>query len=145
MKPNTGQIYQSVRKAAGYSQERWAELLNTSTKSIQNYEAGITLPADDIVFRMIDLTGATHLAYTHFRRVHELFSDYLPVVEEKGLAAAAISMMKELADIMKVEKDIIEIACDGKVSDDEREKANAIIKEARELIAALTMLVCSLS
>ncbi len=145
MKPLGIEIQNIREKVLGITQERMAELQNVSPKSIQNYEAGKTLPTDEFILRLADRSGANYIALMYLRESHGFLKDFMPNVEPKDLPAAALSLMKEMADMIKIEKDLIEIACDGKVSADERQRADIIIKEARELIAALTMIVCTLS
>ena len=41
-------IYQTARKVAGLTQERAAELLGLSPRTLADYEAGLRLPPNDV-------------------------------------------------------------------------------------------------
>lgn len=43
-------IYKTCREAAGYTQERAAELLNLSVRQLARFEAGELIPGDDIAY-----------------------------------------------------------------------------------------------
>lgn len=47
-------IYQSARKIAGLTQERAAELLGLSARSLADYEAGLRLPPNDVADRIVE-------------------------------------------------------------------------------------------
>ena len=47
-------IYQSARKIAGLTQERAAELLGLSARSLADYEAGLRLPPHDVADRIVE-------------------------------------------------------------------------------------------
>ena len=46
-------IYQTARKVAGLTQERAAELLGLSPRTLADYEAGLRLPPNDVADRMV--------------------------------------------------------------------------------------------
>ena len=48
MPDNDKTIYKTCREAAGYTQERAAELLNLSVRQLARFEAGELIPGDDI-------------------------------------------------------------------------------------------------
>ena len=57
MKENFGNIYFNARKAAGLTQERWAEFLGISPEAVRQYENGIIMPGEDILLQMADISG----------------------------------------------------------------------------------------
>ena len=61
-------IYQSARKIAGLTQERAAELLGLSVRSLADYESGLRLPPNDIADRMVTVYNSQLLAVQHLRK-----------------------------------------------------------------------------
>ena len=53
MQTDCTNIYQNARKAAGLTQERAAELMGLSARSLADYEAGLRLPPNDVADRMV--------------------------------------------------------------------------------------------
>lgn len=60
-------IYQSARKAAGLTQERAAELLGLSVRSLADYESALRLPPNDVADRMVMVYNSQVLAVQHLR------------------------------------------------------------------------------
>ena len=145
MQDHSQNIYRIPRVKANLTQERAAELIPISVESIRAYETGQTVPPDDAVYRMVVIYDAPLLAHQHLGNKSDLSRKYLPQIEAKDLPSATIVMMKELADVINGQQELIAIACDGKVTGDEKPKADALIKDIRELKAALTALECALS
>ena len=145
MQDHSQNIYRIPRVKANLTQERAAELIPVSVESIRAYETGQTVPPDDAVFRMVIIYDAPILAHQHLGNKSELSRKYLPQIAEKDLPSATIGMMKELADVINQQQALIAIACDGKVTVDEKPTADSIKKDIRELIATLTALDCALS
>lgn len=54
MQNDCANIYQSARKIAGLTQERAAELLGLSARSLADYEAGLRLPPNDVADRIVE-------------------------------------------------------------------------------------------
>ena len=60
-------MYARHRRAAGMTQEKAAELLGCSVRTLANWEASITIPPDDKVALMCDIYSSTTLAVEHLR------------------------------------------------------------------------------
>lgn len=71
-------IYKTCREAAGYTQERAAELLNISVRHLARIESGEQLPPDDIAYSMVMLYDSQYLAVQHLRRASQLAASILP-------------------------------------------------------------------
>jgi len=137
MMQNSKNIYQASRMAAGYTQERAAELLSTSVRSLAAFETEERIPDAEMVVRMVDVYGTQFLAYQHLRATMEIAKDFLPEVNQTNLPIAVLRLQKELNDVIRLRDEITEIACDGKVSDIERMRWDAIKSELIELCQAI--------
>lgn len=85
-------IYKTCREAAGYTQERAAELLNISVRHLARIEGGEQLPPDDIAYSMVMLYDSQYLAVQHLRRASQLAASILPPVEQITLQTATIRL-----------------------------------------------------
>lgn len=138
-----GSIYRLARVSADISQEVAAELLYTSTRSLSDYEAGRTIPPDEIVCSMIEVYEANWLAYEHLRSSSKVGQMFLPVIEFSDLPKAVLRFQKEISDIQLVSRDMIEIACDGTVDQGEEERWHQVGREVKEAIAAAFSIIFS--
>ena len=57
MHENYRNICRIARQNAGLTQERFAEQIDVSVESVRLYEAGKGAPSDDVVTRMIEVSG----------------------------------------------------------------------------------------
>jgi len=137
MSQNGKNIYQAARMAAGLTQERAAELICSSPRSIAAYEAGERIPADDIVVKMVEVYGTQFLAYQHLRSNMELARSILPEIVPTTLPLAILKLQKEVHDFLRVQDEMIEITCDGIISADELPRWTEIMKEMRDVCQAI--------
>lgn len=140
MPGNDKTIYKTCREAAGYTQERAAELLNVGVRSLARWETGETLPPDDIVYAMVMLYNSQYLAVEHLRKASQLGAYVLPPVEHCNLQTATIRLINRVMRFAEEHRDrqLMEIAEDGKISAEERPLFDAIMKELRGLVEACT-------
>lgn len=136
MKRYCENIYKSARKAAGLTQEQAAEQLYISVRSLAEYEAGRTIPSDDIVCRMVEIYGAKHLAYLHLKQSTEVGRRFLPDLHILDLPRSVLRLQKEVADVNDVHQAMVEVACDGTIDGHEHETWQSIEKELMEMIGA---------
>ena len=71
-------IYQTARKVAGLTQERAAELLGLSPRTLADYEAGLRLPPNDVADRMVTVYNSQLLAVQHLRGSTQFARELLP-------------------------------------------------------------------
>ena len=83
-------IYQSARKIAGLTQERAAELLGLSPRSLADYESGLRLPPNDVADRMVTAYNSQLLAVQHLRNSTQFARDLLPDVQPMALPEAVL-------------------------------------------------------
>lgn len=63
MTPNDGNKYKIARQMAGMTQERWAEAIAVDVRSVARYETGETIPSDETVAMMVEISGLAALGY----------------------------------------------------------------------------------
>lgn len=134
MYPEYPNLYQRARKATYFSQEEAAERLGLSTESLKQYESGRRTPPDAVVARMVDVYDLPWLALEHSRATDLL--GVLPEVEAKTLPVATITLTNRLQSATDKLKDLLRIAEDGIIDDQERPEFDSIVTELRETIAA---------
>lgn len=142
MKDNSRNIYQAARMAAGMTQERAAELLGCSVRTIAAYEQDERIPFYDTVARMIDVYQTPFLAVQHLRANAELARQVLPEVQPSSLPQAFLHLQKEMNDFLKLRDEMLDIVEDGVIDDAERPRWNAIVKELNDICQAVVALEC---
>jgi len=131
-------IYQTARESSGLTQEKAAERIGVSVESIRVYEAGKRIPPDDVVVRMIDIYNTQYLAYQHLRQNVMAASAIMPQnLKILSLPEAILRLQKEVSDFVKLRDEMIDITCDGIISDDERPAWNTIVKELNDITEAI--------
>lgn len=133
-------IYQTARESAGITQEKAAELIDVSVESVRAYESGRRYPPDAVVIRMIEIYGTQFLAYQHLRNSVELGKKCLPEIEFKDLPTAILRLLKEVQDFVALRNEVIDITCDGIISEDEMPRWKQILKELDQVSAAILAL-----
>lgn len=121
MDPKSGNIYRNARITAGLTQERWAEYLGISADSVRKYESGEMMPAEDILLMMADISGLKILPYWHLSQKSRIAGEILPTLEEQpALPQAVLGLLIAIENFQeRGMRDLMRIASDGKVSDDE--------------------------
>ena len=136
MKDNCGNIYRNARTAAGFTQERWAEFIGVSPEAVRQYECGLCMPGEEVLLRMADVSGMKILPYWHLSRKSRLAATILPNLEdEKVLSEAVLSLLIQIEDFQDGGlKDLIRIAQDGHVDENELPDYENAIRQLRELV-----------
>ena len=127
-----------ARKTAGMTQERWAEALDVSVDAVGLYEAGKIMPSDEVVLRMIEVSGHTAIGYWHLLNKSRVARELLPAAERLPLSQAAIRLLlaiREFNDRKRPEQ-LLWIAADGIVDPKERGEFEEIIRELQAIIQA---------
>jgi len=136
MNSNSTTIFQTCRQAAGITQERAAELLGISVRTLAAYESGERPVPPLRAADMVDLYGTQYLAMQYLRLYAPFASEILPSVERVPLAQAVCQLMITIEKIQqaRVGNRLMQIAADGKV--DELEE-----QDFEEVMAILSPLV----
>lgn len=143
MKEGYRNIYQLARKNTNLTQEKAAEVIGCSVRSVADYESGRTVPADDIVCRMIEIYNAGWLGYRHLKESTEIGRKYLPELDLSDLPKSVLRLQKEIGDMNRINSDMIEIACDGVVDKHEEPRWQNVTKEILEMAGAALAVVFS--
>jgi len=136
MKRYCENIYKSARRNAGMTQEQAAEQLYISVRSLAEYEAGRTIPPDDVVCRMVEVYKAKHLAYLHLKQSTEVGRRFLPELHILDLPRSVLKLQKEVKDVTDINHHMVDVACDGMVEEHEHGIWQSIEKELMEMIGA---------
>lgn len=136
MKKDLGLCYRSARKASGLTQDRWAEFLGVSAEAVRGYESGTYFPSDDVLVRMTDISGLAVLPYWHLQQKSRVAAEILPDLEDgKTIPEAVLGLLIQIDDFRDDGmKELIRIAADGKVSDDEEEIYQSAMHQLQDLI-----------
>lgn len=129
-------IYQTARKAAGLTQEAAAEQLAVSVESLRAYENGYRIPPNDVVARMVVCYDKQYLAYQHLSESTELMARVVPQLEQRSLMETVLRLFNRLKRLDRegsVEQ-LLEMAEDGRITEDEREDFEAIVSDLREIV-----------
>lgn len=142
MQENYRNICRIARRAAGLTQERFAEALDVSVESIRLYETERGMPSDDVVTRMIEISGLPVLGYWHLLNKSRIAADILPKLDEVPLPQAVIQLicrMREFAARHSADT-LMSIAEDGVIDDEERPQFDAIVGELSAIVKAAMQL-----
>lgn len=138
MQNDCANIYQSARKIAGLTQERAAELLHLSTRSLADYETGQRVPSNDVVDGMMTVYNFQLLGVQHIRETARFARDLLPDVKEMALPEAVLTLVDAVYSFAddRLDRELIDIARDGVITEDERERFDHVIDKIRDITAA---------
>ena len=136
MKDNCGNIYRNARKAAGFTQERWAEFLGISPEAVRQYESDVIMPGEEVLLRMADISGLKILPYWHLSKKSRLAASILPELEEqRGLPEAVLGLLIQIENFQdNGMKALIRIAQDGHVAEDELQDFDEAVQQLRDLV-----------
>ena len=136
MPENFRNIYKIARRAAGYTQEAAAEMMNLSVESLRAYETGRRIPAGDVVLQMVICYNAQRLAVQHLQETNTLFNSVVPHLEDRSMLEVAVRIYNRLRSFQednRLER-LLAIAEDGVIDDQERPEFEAIIADLRQII-----------
>lgn len=140
MQDNYRNICKIGRTTAGMTQERWAEALDYSVESVRLCEAGKMMPSDDVVARMVEVSGLQVLGYWHLLNKSRVAAQILPEVESTPLPQAVIQLILRVRDFSEQHTRLLEIAADGRIDDLERPAFDAIVKDLDDVVQAAMQL-----
>lgn len=140
-------IYFACRKTAAKTNERLssrenaAEMLGVSVSTLANYELGITksVPVEMVVL-MADLYNAPELKYMYCQNECPIGVCHPYSGKEKTLESMVIRLVNSFDEdsICEIKKELLKIAEDGEVTDDEAESFQHIVDEMSKMQEAIT-------
>lgn len=113
-------IYGAARIAKGITQERAADAIPCSVRSLADYESGARIPPSETVVRMAEIYDAQYLCYQHLRQTSEI-------------AQRLIDQIYDFADARE-DRRLITIAKDGVIDDTERPEFDRIVSKLDEIV-----------
>ena len=134
-------IYQTARLSTDMTQEKVAEMLHISMKSIGAYERGETIPPDDIVCNMVTLYQAPWLAYVHLKTNNEVGKLYLPNIKIKDLSCSVLDLQYEIEGILGRQSDIVSVGRDNRIDTSEQIVWNECMSKVDRLAGAAFQLL----
>ena len=138
MKSDYMTIYGRYRKAAGLTQERAAELLGVTVRSVAAWERGESVPPDMRVLAMADIYNAPTICIEHLRFNVAIARDVLPPVPYVQLPQAVCQLCAALRKVQEehAEDQLLAIAADGRVDEMEERQFVELTEELDDVIAA---------
>lgn len=137
MQEDCNNIYRNARKTAGLTQERWSELIGVSVEAVRQYEGGIILPGDDVAVKMAEVCGQHIVCYWHLLNKSRAAAKILPDIQHRRLPEAVLTLLSWVKNFQSGGmEELLRIAADGKVTEDEREAYGAALRQLRGLITA---------
>lgn len=137
MQTDCGNIYRNARRTAGLTQERWAELIGVSPEAVRQYEGGVILPGDEVALRMAEACGQHIVCYWHLLNKSRAAASVLPELRQQELPEAVLTLLARVKDFQSDGlEELLRIAADGRVDEDERERYGDAVRQIRELVTA---------
>lgn len=138
MQESCRNIYQAARKVAGFTQERAAEMMGVSQRSLADYELGMRLPPNDVVELMVMVYNSQLLAIQHLRNTSRFSRALLPDIQLMALPEAVLTLVDAIYDFAddRLDRELIDIARDGMISEEERPRFDRVVEKIRVITAA---------
>ena len=138
MQNGSSNIYQTARKAAGLTQEAAAERLALSVESLRAYEPGQRIPGNDIVARMCAVYDTQFLGVQHLQLSAALLPVCIQEARPERLELATIKLVNRIIAFANRHRNdqLLAIAEDGVIDEEERPQFLAIAAELDEIIRA---------
>lgn len=137
-------IYQIARRTAGLTQEAAAERLALSVESLRAYETGQRIPGNDVVSMMMSVYNAQYLGIQHVQAGRCAAAGRVQDVQVGlSLESSTIKLVNRwLAFANRHRCDqLLAIAEDGVIDEQERPQFDRIIGELSELVRATLALM----
>lgn len=145
MQSNFTNIYKKARTVAGLTQERAAELLGISVRSLADYELGVRLPSDVTAYDMVVVYNSQLLGIQHLRQSAAIANSLIPEIRDMQLPEAVLTLIDAIYDFSddKMDRELIDIARDGVIDEKERARFDRIMDKLRAILGAAMTLNCS--
>ena len=147
MQADCRNIYKAARQVAGLTQERAAEMLGISVRSLADYEQGIRVPQNYVVDGMVTVYNSQLLGIQHLRESAIMAQNLLPEVQEMRLPEAVLTLIDAIYDFAddRVDRELIDIARDGVITDNEKERFDRVVEKIRTITSAAMVVSCARS
>ena len=113
-------IYHLAREEAGLTREKASELMEAiSASRIEKIEYDLQVPTPYDVIQMADCYKKPDLCNYYCSHKCEIGDRYVPEIEVSELSSIILGTIGSLNDIQPLTQRLIQIARDGKITDDE--------------------------
>lgn len=131
-------IYQQARLASGMTGEQAAELLRVDVATVRRWENGTLTPPNARVADMVAAYDAPSLALLHLRQVSTDL-DVIPQISPQRLSTAVIRLCNLAKRLQRSDLygQLLEIAEDGVIDEQERPLFDELTEQLRDLISAV--------
>lgn len=128
-------IYEKARERCGLTREQASEMMDyISSDRIERIENGRTAAAPEDVLAMTEAYNDSLLCNYYCSQECPIGQQYVPAVEVKDLAHITLETLSTLNSLNRMKDRFIDIAADGKVTEDEMEDFS-LIREKLEQIS----------
>ena len=128
-------IYEKARERCGLTREQASEMMDyISSDRIERIENGRTAAAPEDVLAMAEAYNDSLLCNYYCSQECPIGQQYVPAVEVKDLAHITLETLSTLNSLNRMKDRFIDIAADGKVTEDEMEDCS-LIREKLEQIS----------
>lgn len=141
MNKTSSNIYKNARLQAGLKREPVAEELHIDVRTLDKYEALNGKAPEDIVRKMCILYDNKYLAFQHLKKGP--LGEFLPDITNKDFKGATLEMIAELDNVDSILMEIVKIASDGKVNENEQEAWNRNKQQILKLVCSLYSVILS--
>ncbi len=108
-----------LRTGRGYSQETLAEKLNVSRQAVSKWELGTVLPDTDKIIALSELFNVS---------TDSLLIDSINLNTHDSMERTVLKFLNSAQDMEKISKQLVDIACDGIIDENEREQVDKIVE-----------------
>lgn len=145
MQQSCRNIYKAARLAAGLTQERAAEMMGLSVRSVADYEAGVRVPNNDVVNQMVMCYNSQLLAIQHIRQSTTTARELIPEICDMHLSEAVLTLIDAIYDFAddRLDRELIDIARDGVIDEAERVRFERIVDKLNTITAAAMTVRCA--
>ena len=113
-------IYQLAREEADLTRAAASELMDYVSESrIEKIENERTIPQPEDILAMSKAYKKPSLCNYYCSQVCQIGQEYVPAVELKGLTQIVLEILDSLNKLSREKERLIEIAVDGKISEEE--------------------------
>ena len=132
-------MLKTAREAAGLSQEEASWRLHIGRRTLSDYENAKSLVPPDVIDKMAEVYGQPALrqrycfGYCPLGKIHDQ-------IEETDFSTAVLGLINEHNHLGELLKQLIAIAADGRIGDDEIDQYRIIDREMRHLKQKITTL-----
>lgn len=113
-------IYQLAREAAELTRAAASELMDYVSESrIEKIESERTIPQPEDILAMSKAYKKPGLCNYYCSQVCQIGQEFVPAVELKGLTQIVLEILSSMNKLSREKERLIDIAADGKISDEE--------------------------